>query len=444
MKALRNVMLILVGLCLAATTAEAQITEKPEFGQFAIVNADVYTVTGGIIEGGTVLIDGKTITGIGADLQVPSGYQRIDASGKRVYPGFIDAGTGGLGMVEVSAVSVTVDTNEEGDYTPNVMAFTAINPHSAAIPVTRTNGVTTVISPPGGGTIPGKATLIDLYGNTPDSMAVLQTAGLMHDWPSSTGGGWWDDRSEEEIMRQYRQNVEEIQDYWDKAFAYHEMMSAWEENPSGREQPDKNAGLEAMREVIRGEIPVIVDIGDSADITAFLEWASGMQERGIRFVLAGVDEGWLVADQIAESGIPCIVGPVLSTPSHDYFNYQTAYQNAGKLAEAGVKVAITASDVENTRNLPFNAGYAATYGMGTEEALKAVTINPAEIFGVDDRIGSIEEGKKANLFIVDGDPFEATSQVDQVWIDGYKIPMTDRHMQLYEQFLNRGDEAARN
>lgn len=444
MKALRNVILILAGFCLAATTAEAQITEKPEFGQFAIVNADVYTVTGGIIEGGTVLIDDKTITGVGTDLQVPSGYQRIDASGKRVYPGFIDAGTGGLGLVEVSAVPVTVDTDEEGDYTPNVMAFTAVNPHSAAIPVTRTNGVTTVISPPGGGTIPGKATLIDLYGNTPDSMAVLQTAALMQNWPSSTGGGWWDNRSEEEIMRQYRQNVEEIEEYWDKAFAYHEMMSAWEENPSGREQPDKNAALEAMREVVRGEIPVIVDIGDSEDITAFLEWASGMQERGIRFVLAGVAEGWLVAEQIAESGIPCIVGPVLSTPSHDYFNYQTAYQNAGKLAEAGVKVAITASDVENTRNLPFNAGYAATYGMGTEEALKAVTINPAEIFGVDDRLGSIEEGKKANLFIVDGDPFEATSHVDQVWIDGYKIPMTDRHMQLYEQFLNRGDEAARN
>lgn len=444
MKVLKHITLTLMGLCFAVSATVAQIPEKPEFGQFAIVNGDVYTVTGEVIEGGTVLIDGKTITGVGSGLQVPSGYQRIDASGMRVYPGFIDAGTGGLGMIEVSSVGVTVDVNEVGQFTPHVLAFTAINPHSAAIPVTRTNGITTVLSPPGGGTIPGKATLIDLYGNTPDSMAVLETAALMHDWPSSTGGGWWDQRSEEEIMRQYRQNVKAIKEYWDRAFAYHEMMTAYEQDPSGREKPDKSVEMEAMREVVRGEIPVIVDVSDSRDIKAFLEWAPNLQDRGVRFILSGVDEGWLVADEIAESGIPCIVGPVLSTPSHNYFDYETAYRNAGELAGAGVKVAITAGDVENTRNLPFNAGYAATYGMGVEEALKAVTINPAEIFGVGDRLGSIAEGKQANLFIVDGDPFEATTNVQQVFIEGFKIPITNRHTKLYEQFLNRGDVVEKN
>ncbi|MDZ7774015.1 MAG: amidohydrolase family protein [Balneolaceae bacterium] len=444
MKAFKQLTLTLMAICLTAGAAIAQIPEKPEFGQFAITGADIYTVTDGVIEGGTVLIDGKTITAVGQNVTVPAGYQRIDAAGKRIYPGFIDAGTGGLGLIEVSAVPVTVDANEIGEFKPHVMAFTAINPHSAAIPVTRTNGITTVISPPGGGTIPGMATLIDLYGNSPDSMAVLQRAALVHDWPSSTGGGWWDNRSEQQIREQYEENVQDIQDYWDRAFAYNEMMNAWEQSPAGKEQPDKVPDLEAMRPVINGEIPVAIAVNDSRDILEVIEWTTAMEERGIRFILAGVDEGWLVADEIAESGLPAVVGPVLSTPSHGWFNYQTAYQNAGKLAEAGVKVAITAGDVENTRNLPFNAGYAATYGMGIEEALKAVTINPAEIFGVGDRLGSIEEGKQANLFIVNGDPFEPLSQVEQVWIEGFKIPMTDRHMKLYEQFLDRGVAGERN
>ncbi len=118
-------------------------------------------------------------------------------------------------------------------------------------------------------------------------------------------------------------------------------------------------------------------------------------------------------------------------------DYLIAYQNAAKLQEAGVKVAIKTEEIENVRNLPFNAGFAATYGMGTEQALRAVTIEPAEIFGVSDRIGSIEEGKIANLFIANGDPFEPMTDIEQVFINGFKIPMTNRHRQLYEQFLNR-------
>jgi imidazolonepropionase-like amidohydrolase len=419
------------------SVAQSQITEKPGFGKYAITGADVYTVTNGVIEGGTVVIDGKTISYVGEDTDIGDEYTQIDASGKRVYPGFIDSGTG-LGLLEISAVPVTNDQNEVGEFNPHVMAFTAINPHSAAIPVTRTSGVTTVISAPGSGIISGKAALIDLYGNSPDSMAVLKEAGLVHDWPSSGRSGWWDDRDEDEIEKAYKKDLKEIKDYWKGAIAYNRMMNAYDESSSGKREPDSDVQLEAMQEVLAGEVPVILYVNEGKDIIKALGWIEKMQEEtDARFILAGVAEGWTVADEIAEAEIHCLVGPVLSVPSEDHMGYQAAYQNAGKLLEAGVKVALMTQEVENVRNLPFNAGFAATYGMGIEEALKAITITPAEIFGVEDRLGSIEEGKLANLFIADGDPFEPMNHVEQVFIEGFKIPMTNRHRQLYEQFLDR-------
>lgn len=436
MKTIKSLTLFIAAFFMAAS-AFAQITQKPGFGKFAITNADIYTVTNGVIEGGTVLIDGKKITYVGTDANITDEYTTIDASGKRVYPGFIDSGTG-LGLVEVSAVAVTNDQNEVGSFNPYIMAFTAVNPHSAAIPVTRTSGVTTVISAPGSGIISGKAALMNLYGNSPDSMAVLQKAGLVHNWPSSGPRGWWDDREEKEIEKEYKEQIKQIKDYWKEAMAYNGMMRSFEDDASGKKEPNTDPQLEAMREVLNGDIPVILSVDNSSDIIKAIDWIAEMQEDSdVRFILAGVEEGWMVVDKIADSGLSCIVGPVLDVPSQDYMGYQVAYQNAGKLQQAGIPVALMTQEVENVRNLPFNAGFAATYGMGIEEALRAVTIVPAQIFGVDDKIGSIEEGKTANLFIADGDPFEPMNHIEQVFIEGFKIPMTNRHKKLYEQFLDR-------
>lgn len=436
MKALKSTILLLLAFVLAQTTT-AQITQKPGFGKYAITGADIYTVTNGIIEDGTVLIEGNKITYVGEETEIGDDFTRIDATGKRVYPGFIDAGTG-LGLQEIGAVPVTNDQNEVGTFNPYVMAFTAVNPHSAAIPVTRTSGVTTVISAPGSGIISGKATLINLYGNSPDSMAVLKKAGLVHNWPSASRGGWWDDRTDEEIEKQYKEELSQLKDYWKKAIAYHDMMAAYDKNASGKEQPNTDPQLEAMREVIDGDIPVIVSVDEAKNILKVIDWIKEMRDKtDARFILSGLEEGWLVADKIAEADLPCLVGPVLDTPSQDYMGYQTAYQNAGNIHDAGVTVALMTQGIENVRNLPFNAGFAATYGMGVEEALEAITIAPARIFGVENKLGSIEEGKIANLFIADGDPFQPMNHVEQVFIDGFKIPMTNRHRQLYEQFLNR-------
>jgi len=419
---------------LLGMSAHAQITEKAEYGKFAITNATIHTVTDGVINYGTVLIKGETIIQVSQNVRIPSDYKRIDASGKHVYPGFMDAGTQ-LGLQEIGAVDVTNDQAELGEFNPHVRAFTAINPSSVSIPVTRVNGVTHVISMPVSGRISGKATLIDLYGYSPDSMAVQPNSAVHLNWPNAQKGGWWDDRSDKEVQKEYKKNLKEVNDFWSKAEFYNKMMEAYERNPQNKEKPDANKKMQAMREVVTGEVPVIISVDAKKNILNALEWIK--EHPDARFVLAGVQDGWRVADEIAEAGVPCLVS-TLYTPERDYDNYQRPYQNPGKLHQAGVKVAIATGGVENVRNAPYHAGYAATYGLGKEEALKAITINAAEIFGVDDKLGSIEAGKQANLFIAEGDPFEPMNHITQVFIRGYKIPMVSRHTQLHKEYLNRG------
>lgn len=428
------VLLTITIICTGAQLLFAQITEKPGFGKFAITNATIHTVTNGTIEGGIVLIEDHIISLVGQNAKVPNNYEVIDASGKHVYPGFFDANTR-LGLEEVGSIDLTQDYNEVGDFNPHMKAFTAVNPNSVSIPVTRVNGITNVVSIPSSGVIAGKAVLLDLWGYTPDDMAVKPSAGLHIEWPSAIKGGSWDDRSDDEVQKEFEEDLKELNKFWKKAEFYNTMMRQYELDPENRSQPDKNIAMEAMREVVTGDIPVIISVNHEKNIQNALEWTA--EKEDVDFIFAGVSEGWRVADELAESGIPVITSTLYNI-TRDYDNYQRPYQNAGRLAEAGVKVMISTDEgVENVRNVGFHAGYAATYGMGREEALKAVTINPAEVFGVGDQLGSIEEGKKANLFIADGDPFEPTTKIKHVFINGYKIPMSSRHDQLYEQFLDR-------
>ncbi|MEO1021101.1 MAG: amidohydrolase family protein [Bacteroidota bacterium] len=433
MKRLHEYFLALIILVVGSGVVQAQITEKPEFGKFAIVGATLHTVTNGTIENGVLLIDGEDIVFVGKNAKITPDFTRIDASGKHVYPGLIDSRTS-LGLVEIQAVDRTVDNREVGNFKAHVEAFTAINPNSASIPVTRVNGVTNVIAVPTGGRIAGMATLIDLWGYSPDSMAVLQHAGLHVQWPSALGFGRFDRRTEKQIKEQYENSVSELQDYWDEAAFYHTMWTEFEANSKGKTQPDIDRGMSAMRKVLTGEVPVILSVSREKDILNAIEWAK--KQENVRFILNGVQEGWRVADEIAEAGLPVIVN-TLYTPTRGYDNYQRPYQNPGLLQQAGVKVIIGTGETENVRNLPYHAGFAATYGLGVEEALKSVTIHAAEVWGVADQLGSLEQGKKATLFISDGDPFEPLSNFEQVFIKGYKIPMVSRHTQLFEQFLER-------
>lgn len=413
-------------LLMMACLAFGQIP-KAESGSFALTNATIETVTNGTINNGTVLIADGKIADVGTNVTIPAGTKTIDCAGLTIYPGLIDGGTQ-IGLVEVSSDPRTRDNNEIGDVIPHIQALTAVNPSSVILPVTRVNGVTTALTMPSGGLFPGTAALINLHGYTPDQM-YAGFKGLVVNFPATGRRGRWDRRSDEDIKKAADKALKTLNDVWDRAVQYHKIDSA----SNGKDQP-YYPEMEALLPAVRGEMKLLVNVNSSKDIKSALKW---IEEKQVDAILCGATEGWRVAEDIAKAGIPVITGPVLTNPTRQYDRYDRPYANAGAMQKAGVKVAIRTNETENVRNLPYHAGFAAAYGMGKEEALKAITIVPAEIFGIDEMYGSVEKGKVANLFVTDGDPFETKTQVKYVFIDGWNIPLVSRHTQLYDEYLER-------
>ncbi|MCA6075354.1 amidohydrolase family protein [Fulvivirga sedimenti] len=426
MKSLINIMIM--GMLFVAATAMAQ-SAPGETGVYALTNATVETVANGTLKNATVIIRDGKIAAVGADVTVPADAERIDCTGKTIYPGLIDGGTR-LGLVEVNSDPRTRDFNEIGDVIPQMQALTAVNPNSALIPVTRVSGVTTALAVPSGGIIPGTAALIDLYGYTPDQMYAGFKAVVMN-FPVTGRRGWWDRRSDEEIEKEVEKTKKELNAVWEQARNYARIDSAL----AGKsESPGYYPEMEALMPIVRGEGKLMIEVNTAKDIKEAIEWVNNNK---LDVIFTGVAEGWRVAEELAKSGIPVITGPVLSQPTRNYDRYDKAYANAGLMQKAGVKVAIRTSEAENVRNLPYHAGFAAAYGMGRENALKSITLIPAEIFGIEERAGSIEVGKAANIFIATGDIFETQTKVEQVFISGWKIPMESRQTELYDEFIKR-------
>lgn len=415
-----NLLLIVTCSCLSG-----QQVEKPVFGTFALTNATIETVSSGMMEG-TLLISNGKITGMGENVNIPRDAKVIDCAGLVLYPGMIDGGTT-LGLSEVGSIALTQDYNEIGDFTPHASALTAVNPNSTHIPVTRVNGVTTVLTMPKSGLFPGTAALINLHGYTPGQM-YAGFSGVVMNYPSTGRRGRWDRRTDEEVKKGSEKALKRLNDLWERSARY----AGLKENAT--DLMDYNPEMDAMVPVVRGEAPLLIEVNAKDDILAAIRW---VREKGAKAVLTGVSEGWRVADSVAASGIPVITGPVLATPGRSSDKYDAAYRNAGIMHQAGVRVALRTNNSENVRNLPFNAGFAAAYGMGREAALRAVTIVPAEIFGVDDRLGSLEVGKTANVIVTDGDPFETKTQLRHLFINGWKVPLESRHTLLYDEFLER-------
>ncbi len=427
---------ILVILLCAATSGLWAQSPKAVFGTFALTNATIETVTKGVIQNGTVIITNGKITAVGTSVTVPAAAQVIDCKGLWIYPGMIDSFTQ-LGLSEVASDPRTRDFEEVGDIIPQVHAITAVNPNSALIPVTRISGVTTVIAAPRGSLVSGTAALIDLHGYTPDQM-FAGFEGVVLQFPDVGRRGFFDRRTDDELKKDYEKKLNKLNEAWDRALEYHKIDSA-----------SKSKGLayypemEALLPVIRGERALMIQADAAKDILNALQWVKERQVKKV--ILVGVMEGWRVAAEIAKANIPVVTGPILELPSRDYDRYDKAYANAGLMKKAGVKVALCTQEARgNVRNLPYHAAFAASYGLGREDALKAVTIVPAEIFGVADRMGSIEAGKDATLFISDGDPFETKTNIKQVFIDGWKIPMVSRQTELYDEFLKREPGVSKN
>lgn len=425
MNALKNILLILFfGVTIFCQAQEDGEFLKPEKGMFLLKNATLVTVAKGTLENSDLLIADGLIKKIGKNLSEPDA-QLIDCSGKFVYPGMIDSGNR-LGLVEVNSLAETQDFMEIGNVTSNMQALTAVNPNSVAIPVTRVNGVTSSIALPSGGLFPGTAALIHLSGYTPEQMYGGFKA-IVLNFPSSARISTNDNRTDEKVQKEAEEALQKLDDIWEKAVTYHQLKSAGA-------SLDYYPEMEHLSTLLRGEIPLMIEANAAIDIRRAIKW---VKDKNVKAILTGVSEGWRIAEEIASSGLHVITGPVLTIPSRQSDRYDAAYSNPGLLAKAGVKVALRTNNAENARNLPFHAGFAAAYGMGKEEALRAVTIHPAEMFGVDDQVGSLQEGKIANLFISDGDPFEPRTQISHLFIKGYKIPMTNRQIRLYQEFNER-------
>lgn len=406
---------------------------KARQGTFALVNARIETVTNGVIERGTVVIRQDRIVALGPAVAIPADAEVIDCTGLTVYPGLIDTGSL-LGLTEVGSDPRTQDYQELGTLTPHMEALTAVNPNSTLIPVTRVAGVTAVLTEPQGNLFPGVAALVHLHGYTPAQMFAGMRAMIL-EFPRTGRAGPWDRRTDEEISKAAEKALQQLNDTWAEAVLAARIDSAYQAHPEEGRTPAWVPEMQAMMPVVRGQMPLIVKVNAASDILKALDW---VKEKGLhRVIFSGVAEGWRVADKIAAAGIPCLVGPVLATPTRDSDRYDRPYANAGLLRQAGVKVAIRSGEAENTRNLPYHAGFAAAYGLGQAEALRAVTIVPAEILGVAAELGSLEVGKRASLFVADGDPFETRTQVRHLFIDGYQIPLVSRQTQLYEEFLHR-------
>ena len=424
-----NKIYILLILMAFGFSSKAQMVNKSQNGTFLLKDATIHTVTNGTIQGDVLIKDGL-IAEVGTVTQMEAGSTTIMCTGMHIYPGFIDSGTN-LGLSEVGSISLTQDYRELGDFTPHMQALTAVNPNSVSIPVTRTNGVTTVISKTAGGLFPGTAALINLHGYTPNQMYAGFKAVQMN-FPSTGRRGRWDRRKPEDIKKDGEKAMKKMNSIWDKARQYSKIDSL--AKASNQTMEDYNPQMESLMPIVRGEAPLMIEVNKDKDIKAAIKW---VKENKLNVIFTGVSEGYRVAEELAKSGIPVITGPVLSVPGRSSASYDVSYKNPSIMQKAGVKVAIRTNETENVRNLPFNAGFAAAYGMGIEEALKAITIIPAEILGVADKMGSVEKGKVANLFVSDGDPFETKTQIKYLFINGYKVPIENRHTLLYDEFLER-------
>lgn len=412
-------------------------------GTFVIRNARIVTVSGAEIPNGSIVISNGKIAAVGgAEVQAPGEATEINAQGLSVYPGMMDAGTS-LGLVEVGqGASGTVDTAEVGDMNPNAQAIIAVNPHSAHVGVTRVNGVTNVVTAPRGSTIAGQSAVINLLGTTSRDMAVVPNAALVVNFPRLTASG----RGAEFFVAQQQtpdittattardRQVEQFRKMLRDAEAYGKAQDAYASDPR-LPRPDVNVVLASLVPYVRGVRPVIFNVDRAVDIRAAVRFADEMKMKAI---ISGGEEAWKVAPLLKEKNVPVILNTTLGLPRREDDNYDAMYETASKLALGGVRFCISTGDNgAHVRDLPYHAGMASAFGLSRSEALKAITIYPAQIFGVADRLGSIEVGKLANIVITDGDLLEARTNIRYLFINGRQVPLVSRHTELFEQFKNR-------
>jgi len=404
---------------------------------YVIRNARIVTVSGAEIENGTVVISDGKIAAVGANVSGPAGAKEIDGKGLTVYPGMIDLGTN-MGLVEIpTGVPGSEDSQELGDMNPNIAAVWSVNAHSAHIAVTRVGGVTNALSLPSGGIISGQGAFLNLFGSSPREMALVPEAVLMVEFPRIGGGrfGFGQPNITTEATTQRDRRIEELRKIFRDAEAYGRAQDSYRNDPKSVLRPVTDPKLAALVPYARGERPVIFRAEREREIRAAVRFA---EELKLKPIIIGASEGWKVAAFLKEKNVPVILDGTLNLPLREDDAYDSLYENASKLQAAGVRFCISTGDSgAHVRDLPFNAGMAAAFGLPKGEALKSVTLYPAQILGVADRLGSIEPGKLANIVITDGDILEARTNVRYLFIGGRQLPLVSRHTMLNDEFKDR-------
>lgn len=428
--------LVAVLAAAAAPAVDAQIIPAAKQNRpVALTNARIHTVTNGVIENGTIIFTDGKITAVGRDVQIPPNAERVDLEGKSVYPGLVGANSS-IGLYEIGAVDMSVDLDEYGDFNPNARALIAVNPESRHIGPTRSNGVLVTVASPGGGLVSGLAGAMQLEGWTWEEMTLKPSVGLIVNWPSAGGGGRFfggggpgGPRANEDPMARYNQAVEQLREHFAQARAYQKARQA------APQRHETDSRYEAMIPVLEGKIPVIVSANDLRQIQDAVAWA---QQERVRMVLLGGRDAGYVAELLAAQQIPVIVTSVLDSPQREWEAYDKVYSLPARLHAAGVKFAIAGDGSAATGNqLPYEAGAAIAYGLPEDEALKAVTLYPAQFLGFADRVGSLEVGKDATLLITTGNPLEYATIVEQAYVQGRKIDMEDQHKKFFEKYSEK-------
>jgi len=410
---------------------------------YAITHAKIFTLAGPTIDDGTLVIKDGKIAAVGASVEVPAGAQVIDGKGLQVYPGLFDSVTQ-LGLSEIGAVSATVDSSETGNFNPDVVAATAVSPSSEHIPVTRASGITEVLAVPasGGfdssgsrGVLGGQASAFSLAGWTMDDMQIKRSVAMVVNFPTIQTRTFdfatfsRKERPYPEAKQEYEKNLNELTDWIDRARHYAQAIGH-----GGPSDFERDVKLEALAPVVRGQLPVLVFADRARDIRNAIEFCD---QQKLKMILAGGQESYKVKELLRSKNIPVILRPVLSLPLEEDDAYDRLLSQPAELSEAGVKFAIGSFDNSFARRLGQNAANASAHGLSYDDALKAVTLYPAQIFGLADQIGTLEAGKIANVIVTNGDPLELTTDLKYLFIKGQLTSTDNRHQRLFEKYSKR-------
>ena len=424
--------------------ATALLTLSAVAAQSIVIrNIAVHPVSGADIENVSILIENGKIADVGARVATPKGARIIDGKGLHAYPGMIDSATA-IGLSEIGSVRETNDINELGDFNPQLRSIVAVNPESDHIPVTRANGITSAITLPSsgagggragtGGIIAGQAALIRLDGWTWEDLAVRPNAAMQLVFPTLQTTSFRFDGAGpsritfNEAKTEHEKRLRELSEFFDAARRYQRARNSREPGLK------TDLRLEAMLPVLDGKTPVFVNAIRERTIREAIQFAD---KQKIKIVLAGPRDFGSTMPDIKAHGIPVIAPPTLELPMDEDDSYDAAFTLPSELYKAGIKFAFGSFNVQFARNLPYQAATAVAYGLPYAEALKAVTLNAAEIWGVQNELGSIDKGKSADLILTDGDPLETKTQIKHMFIRGREVDLTNKHTRLYDKYIKR-------